>query len=78
MQELKHYFSEELKMEFLQFAEVSSVDIFEGITTYIADHHVDMVAMLTRKRNLLERIFHKSMTRKMAYHTHIPLLAFHN
>ncbi len=78
LHELQRYFREEMHMEYLQFAELSSEDIYEGLTKYIDDNKVDMVAMLTRKRNLLERIFHKSMTRKMAYHTHIPLLAFHN
>jgi hypothetical protein len=31
-----------------------------------------------RKRNFAERIFGKSMTKKMLYHTHMPLMAFHS
>jgi nucleotide-binding universal stress UspA family protein len=42
---------------------------------YIDEHSIDMVAMVTYKRSLLESIFNRSITKKMAYRTSIPLLA---
>ena len=35
-----------------------------------------MLAMVTYKRKFWDRIFHPSLTKRMSYHTKIPLLAF--
>lgn len=47
----------------------------EAIKTYIAQNNTGMLAMITHKRNFLESIFNRSMTKKMSYHTNIPLLS---
>lgn len=46
------------------------------LQTYIMDNEIDMLAMITHKRKFWARIFHPSMTKKMSYHTKIPLLTF--
>ncbi len=38
----------------------------------------DMIALITRKRNFIERIFEKSLSKKMVNHTNIPVLVFHS
>ena len=47
----------------------------EAIFDYIAQHQTGLLVMITHKRNFLESIFNKSMTKKMSYHTNIPLLS---
>jgi nucleotide-binding universal stress UspA family protein len=47
----------------------------EAIDGYIENNKVDMLAMFTHKRNFVESIFNRSVTKKMSYHTNIPLLA---
>jgi nucleotide-binding universal stress UspA family protein len=47
----------------------------ESLQEYIKLNQVDVLAMITYPRNFMERIFHPSMTKRMAYHTKIPLLA---
>jgi len=47
----------------------------ETLDEYIDEHYVDILVMLTHKRNFAESIFNRSMTKKMSYHTDIPLLA---
>jgi hypothetical protein len=34
--------------------------------------------MITHQRTMMQEIFKFSMTRKMAYHTKVPLLALHS
>lgn len=51
--------------------------VLEGINEYVNAHDVDVLAMTIKKRSLFDRIFNKSLTKKMAYHTKIPLLALH-
>ncbi len=51
-------------------------DKFEKtIEKYISKNNIDVVAMITHKRTFLKSIFNRSMTKKMSYHTSIPLLA---
>jgi nucleotide-binding universal stress UspA family protein len=47
----------------------------ETLDEYIDENYVDILVMLTHKRGFVESIFHRSMTKKMSYHTNIPLLA---
>lgn len=47
----------------------------ENLQNWIDEHKIGMVVMLTHKRNILESFFNRSMTKKMSYHTNIPLLA---
>ena len=47
----------------------------ETIEEYVLDQRIDIVAMITHKRTFLKSIFNRSMTKKMSYHTRIPLLA---
>ena len=43
--------------------------------SHVSDEKVDILAMITHKRNSVKAIFHRSMTRKMSYHINVPLLA---
>ncbi len=47
----------------------------DAIKTYISENETQMLVMVTHKRSFLESIFNRSMTRKMSYHTDIPLLS---
>lgn len=46
----------------------------DTLQNYIKDHDIDILAMITYQRSLWDRIFHPSVTRRMSYHTSIPLL----
>lgn len=48
----------------------------ESLNQFLTEGKFDMLCVSTRKRSFLDRLFEKSMTRKMLYHTHLPLMAF--
>ena len=48
-----------------------------AILDYVQANQVNMLAMLNHKHGFFESLFHESRTRKMAYHTKVPLLALH-
>ena len=51
-------------------------DEFENtVQQYIDRHEIDMLTMITYKRNFLQNMFHRSATKSMPYRTRIPLLA---
>ena len=47
----------------------------DSINDYIDRNNIDLLAMTTHKRTLLGNIFNRSLTRKMSYHSKIPILA---
>jgi nucleotide-binding universal stress UspA family protein len=61
----------------LQAECINETDIVKSLDEYLRHNKTDLLVTATRKRNLIERIFDRSITRKLIFHTHIPLLAMH-
>lgn len=59
----------------ISFIHLDGEKFEKTIEKYIAKNNIDIVAMITHKRTFLKSIFNRSMTKKMSYHTSIPLLA---
>lgn len=51
-----------------------SDDITFAINQFVDTHAIDILIMIPRKQSLLGSLFHRSNTKKMAFHTHVPLL----
>lgn len=54
---------------------LEETDILATLDAYVENNSIDMLAMLTHKRNFLQRLFSISYTQKMAFQTDVPLLA---
>lgn len=50
-------------------------DKVEAINEFAKIKQADMIAVIPHHYNLMERLFHKSMSKKMAFHTRLPMLA---
>lgn len=50
--------------------------IDEAIDQYVDTTKADLLAMFTHDPSVYEKLFDRSMTRKMAFHSKVPLLAF--
>ncbi|MBX2970533.1 MAG: universal stress protein [Cyclobacteriaceae bacterium] len=57
---------------------ISDATINTGLDALIEKHGADIIALATRKRNVFQKLFNPSITKKYSYHTTVPLLAFHN
>jgi nucleotide-binding universal stress UspA family protein len=53
-------------------------DLLQAIDKYVKDNEINLISLTHKKRNLLEKIFKHSVTKKIFYHTEIPLLVFHS
>ncbi|MEX2234056.1 MAG: universal stress protein [Cyclobacteriaceae bacterium] len=51
-------------------------DIHSAIDQYVEVSKADVLAMFTHELSFFEKVFDKSMTRRMAFQSRIPLLAF--
>ncbi len=59
------------------YVEVESPNVFEGLNRYALEQKVDAMVMVTAHRPFFEEMFHKSMTKRMALSTEMPLLVMH-
>lgn len=66
----------ELNYTKIKFKVVINDDIINGIDEYIADIKADLLAMFTRELTFFEKLFGKSVTRQMAFHSWIPMISF--
>lgn len=69
------FLKEEYKQSALATAHLTGKSLEEALNDYISRNNIDILVMITYQRNLLKRIFNPSQTRRMSYHTQIPLLA---
>lgn len=53
------------------------MEVTEAIEKQIAENQVDMLVMAKHSRSFFDRLFHRSLSKRMAYHTTIPLLILH-
>ncbi len=51
-------------------------NVADGVNKFVIDQKADLLAMFTHRLDFYEKLFGKSVTRQLAFHTHIPLLAF--
>ena len=52
-------------------------DIEEGISEYAEKYCLDLLIVIPRKHDLLDRLFHHSHTKELALHTRMPLMSVH-
>lgn len=55
---------------------INHEDIAKGIMDFAEEQQADMVITVPRVYGFFESIFHRSLTKKLAYHTRFPLLLF--
>ncbi len=74
---MKDHFEKEFQSGMISFDIVEGKNYIETVDEFVKDEEIDLIAMLHHKRNLLSKLFHPSMAKKVFYHTHLPLLTFH-
>lgn len=62
----------------VQFHVIESDHVKDTILSFTDTEKIDLLAMLHYKKNFLEELFHHSLTKKIAHHIRIPILALHD
>jgi nucleotide-binding universal stress UspA family protein len=55
---------------------IKGEDITEELNTFIGDKNLKMLAMKRHRYNWFDKLFHKSITKQMVYHSEIPIMIF--
>jgi nucleotide-binding universal stress UspA family protein len=57
------------------FHVLDGTDFQTVLTKFLEEMEIDIVAMVTQKRNFLEELFHYSKTKALSYHSRTPILS---
>ena len=60
-----------------QLAHITGDTVWEGLSAYVMEHQIDMVVMVTRKRNFWERLLHQSTTKQVVERATFPVMVLH-
>jgi len=56
---------------------IDGADTEDAVSNFATSNNVDIISVSKRKLSLFERLVGVSVSKRLAYHTHIPLLVFH-
>lgn len=58
-----------------EFSFLRSFDFLDGINLFVETNSIDAIVTVPKKHNFLAQLFQTSHTKKLAYHSHIPIFA---
>lgn len=60
-----------------EFYFIRMYDFQDAISSFTADHKIDLIVTVPRKHSFLTGLFKTSNTKKLAYHSYVPIVAIH-
>ena len=60
-----------------EFYFIRIYDFLEAVDAFTSDHNIDLIVTVPRKHSFLSGLYKTSHTKKLAYHSHIPVAAIH-
>jgi nucleotide-binding universal stress UspA family protein len=60
-----------------EFSFLRAYDFLDGINEFVEAKDIDAIITVPRKHGFLSQLFKTSHTKKLAYHSHIPIIAIH-
>lgn len=61
-----------------EFYFIRMYDFQDSISSFAADRDIDLILTIPKKHYFLTGLFKTSHTKKLAYHSHVPILAVHD
>ncbi len=58
-----------------KFSFLRSYDFLDGINTYVESRNIDIIISVPRKHSFLAQLFKTSHTKRLAYHSTVPIIA---
>ncbi len=60
-----------------EFYFIRMYDFLDAISSFTADHQIDLIVTVPRRHSFLKGLYKTSHTKKLAYHSHVPVVAIH-
>jgi|WetSurMetagenome_2_1015567.scaffolds.fasta_scaffold373572_1 nucleotide-binding universal stress UspA family protein len=77
MEGLMKYFSEVYGKTQVTYSFISQKNLLVDLDQLILDKNINILSLTARRQKILDKLFRPNITRKLFYHTSIPLLVFH-
>ncbi len=77
LEEMRLYCYQTYRNYLINFSFITGEDFIKELDDFISTNGIDLIAMTRHKRNMISKLLHPSITRKILFHTDIPLLVFH-
>ncbi len=74
---IKKYFNEVYGESNIDFFSADNKDILIQIDELLLEKQIKIIAISRKKRGLISKLFKTSLTKRLFYHTTVPLLVFH-
>ena len=58
-----------------EFYFIRLFDFIEATNQFVSDNHIDLILTFPRKHSFLSNMFKTTSTSKLAYHSHVPIVA---
>ena len=56
---------------------ITNANTDEGIMDFAEKNHIDLLVVLPKRHGLLDKLIHKSHTKQLVLHSHVPVMALH-
>jgi len=60
-----------------EFSFLRAYDFLDGINSFVEAKNIEVIITLPRKHSFLSQLFKTSHTKKLAYHSYVPIIAIH-
>ena len=77
MEGLMEYFKKSYGKSQVAYSFVNQKNLLEDLDKLVQEKNINIVSLTSRRQNILEKLFKPNITKKLFYHTSIPLLVFH-
>ena len=61
----------------IEFYFITMNDFFEALDNFVRDYKIDVIITVPKHQSNASSIFKSTHTKRLAYHSHIPILAAH-
>jgi nucleotide-binding universal stress UspA family protein len=56
---------------------IASEEMEEGILHFANENQIDLLIVLPKRHGLIEKLIHRSHTKQLVLHSHVPVMALH-
>jgi len=77
MDGLMEYFRKAYGKTQVTYSFIQQKNLLEDLDSLIRERNINVVSLTSHRQSIIEKLFRPSMTKKLFYHTSIPLLVFH-
>jgi nucleotide-binding universal stress UspA family protein len=60
-----------------QYHFIAAEDKDQGIVDFAANNNIDLLLVLPKRHGLLDKLIHKSHTKQLVLHSHVPVMMLH-